>query len=194
MRLCFFFLLLLDLFNKAKDHVFKFWNLVWIVKYLLWVCYFTCQNLLKSLFKVSQRCLVSTLGIKINYSFLKKLIDDSTKNTNLDKTLINCIVLLVIEFLYMFRLWELLRGQFSQDDIFRIASVGLKMGGYSHSCALILEVYHILYTRVKVDVSCAQLWEVMATEMPSDIGGLLSNVASLIVGPTSLCIAYFTAI
>jgi hypothetical protein len=87
---------------------------------------------------------VPTLGIKINYSFLKKLIDDSSKNAYLDKTLINSIVLLLIEFLLMIGLCKILSVQFSQDDIFRIASVRLKMGGYSHSCALVLEVDHIL--------------------------------------------------
>ena len=97
------------------------------------------------------------LGIKINYSFLKKLIDDSSKNAYLDKTLINCIVLLFIEFLLMIGLCKFLSVQFSKEDIFRIASVGLKMGGYSHSYALILEVYHILCTGSKVNITCAQL-------------------------------------
>ena len=72
------FLLLLDLFSQAKDHVFKFWNLICIVKNLIWVCYFSGQNFLKTLFKVSQLGLLFSLGIKINYSFLKKLVDDSS--------------------------------------------------------------------------------------------------------------------
>jgi hypothetical protein len=112
---------------------------------------------LKAFLKVSQLCQVSALGIKINYSFLKKLIDDSSKNAYLDKTLIYCVVLFFIEFLYIIDLWKFLNAQFSQDYIFRIASVGFKMGDYSHSDALILEVYHILCTGSKVNIPCAQL-------------------------------------
>jgi hypothetical protein len=93
---------------------------------------------------------VPALGIKINYSFLKKLIDESSKNAYLDKTLIYCVVLFFIEFLYMIDLWKFLSSHFSQDDIFRIASVGLKMGGYSHSFAMILEVNHILCPCINV--------------------------------------------
>ena len=97
------------------------------------------------------------LGIKINYFFLKKLIDHPSENAYLDKTLIYCFVLLFIELLRVLGLWKFVSAKLSQDNIFRIAFVGLKMGGYSHSCALILEVYHILCTGGKVDFTCAQL-------------------------------------
>lgn len=112
---------------------------------------------MKTFFKVSQRCLVFGLSSKFNHFFLKKLIDDSSKNPYLYKTLIHCIILLFIEFLFMFLLGKLMCTQFCQDDIFRIAPVGLEMGGYPHSCALILEVNHILCTGVKVYITCAQL-------------------------------------
>ena len=97
------------------------------------------------------------LGIKINYFFLKKLIDHPSENAYLDKTLIYCFVLLFIELLRVLGLCKFVSAKLSQDDIFRIASVGFKMGDYSHSDALILEVYHILCTGSKVNIPCAQL-------------------------------------
>ena len=42
-----------------------------------------------------------TLGFKINYSILKKLINYSSKNAYLNITLIYCVVLFLIEFLYI---------------------------------------------------------------------------------------------
>ena len=89
----------------------------------------------------------------------------------------------------MIDLCKFLSAQFSQDYIFRIASVGFKMGDYSHSDALILEVYHILCTSSKVNIPCAQLWKVMTTKMSGDIGGLLTNIAAVFGWNTSLSIA-----
>jgi hypothetical protein len=68
------------------------------------------------------------------------------------------------------------------------------MGDYSHSDALILEVYHILCTGSKVNIPCAQLCKVMTTKMSSDIGGLLCNIDGFVGLNTSLRFAYITTI
>ena len=64
------------------------------------------------------------------------------------------------------------------------------MCSYSHSWALVLEVYHILCSCSNINRASTQLWKVMTTEVSSNIGELLTVIANYTGGKTCWCIAF----
>ncbi len=94
----------------------------------------------------------------------------------------------------MFLLMELLLVQLSQDDIFRITSVWLKMSGHSHSWALVLEVYHVLCSCSDVNWTSTQLWKVMATKISSYVTKLLATIVNYTGRSTNWCFTFINNI